>query len=187
MTEIAQLCKGINHLGEYTFAGYGIQQSWSALFMLNRVLDEGNDILRVVELGTGFGGLAIFFGLIMHNRGGKVMTIDTTMPNPTVLKDFEYLNIEYLQVDVFSDRAIDHTKDFIKDYRVLVLCDDGCKKREFPLYANIIKSNDLIMAHDWLEEIFKKDLDNETMSMLEYHHQEEFDALKTRILSTIKR
>jgi cephalosporin hydroxylase len=187
MAETAQLCQGINHLGEYTFAGYGIQQSWSALFMLNRVLDESKDIQRVVELGTGSGGLAIFFGLIMHNRAGKVITIDTTMPNQATLKDFEYLNIEYLQVDVFSDKALDHIKDFIKGYRVLVLCDNGCKKKEFPLYTNIIKSNDLIMAHDWLAEIFKEDLDNETMSVLDYYHQDEFDALKTRMLSMIKK
>lgn len=155
--------------------------------MLENVLESNKDIVRVVELGTGCGGLTLFFGLHMTLRNGKVLTFDTRRRQvPQWHSQAQLLNITFEQKDVFKATTVKEVKDFIKEGKALVFCDNGDKKREFPLYTPILKKNDLIMVHDWGIEITSKHLDNKTLSLLKPYRQREFDALKTQILSMKK-
>jgi len=170
--------EGIVLLDHYT------AQTWSALTMLTKTLSENRDIKRVVELGTGTGGLTLFFGANMLQRNGKVLSFDI---EPTqsrqAQRDFEKLNIVFEHRDVFEEESIKIAKKFIEDERALIFCDNGRKTKEFHTYAKILKKNDLIMAHDWRIEITPRYLDKQILSMLEPYLQEEFDKEETYILS----
>jgi len=177
--------------------GTWIQMTWPELFMLEWTLADNRDITRIVELGTGHGALTLFFGLHMSMRGGKVLSFDIKKIVPPQWYELsEKLNITFEQADVFTSGTVEKVREFIKDGRALIFCDDGDKKREFPLYARVLKKNDLIMAHDWGPidlsgmgwgvvggEIRHEHLDQKTLSMLEVYRQQEFLDLKARILS----
>lgn len=169
-----------------TFLGYRIQQTWSALLMLEQVLADNADITRVLELGTGFGGLTLFFGLHMQERSGKVLSFDIVKKfKPEWTKWTVSLPIVFEERNAFMQDTVAHARDFIQEGRALVFCDDGDKKREFPLYAGILKTDDLIMAHDWgiNLEMRMEHLNGRTLSILEFYRQREFNKLQTRILS----
>ena len=170
-----------------SFCGIKLSQTWSALLMLENVLASNRNIMRIVELGTGCGGLTLFFGLHMVARKGKVLTFDTQRrQDPSWHSLAKLLNITFEQKDVFEAATIQQVKSFINDGTALIYCDNGDKKREFPLYMPVLKKNDLIMVHDWNIEITPKHLDNETLSLLRPYRQDEFNALKTQILSMKK-
>jgi len=163
------------------FLGYYVAQTWSALTMINKVLSESKDITRILELGTGTGGLTLLFGLNMLVRRGYVLTFD--LGTPQALNWFPRLNTTFKPRDVFDEDTIRQAETFLEGGRALVFCDNGDKTREFPIYTRFLKKDDLIMAHDWTTEIKPEDLDEETLSLVEPYLQDEFDEAFTLILS----
>jgi len=166
-----------------TFIGTPIQQTWSAMYMLEKVILE-NPIMRIVELGTGFGALTRFFGLHMQRRGGAVLSYDI---ENKVLADWRGLPIGFQVRNVFDLSTVQGVEIFIHSHLSLIFCDNGEKRKELPLYASILKRGDLIMAHDYGEqgeawaEITPKDIEG-TRSILQPYRHQEFLALKTRII-----
>lgn len=179
---------------DYPILGFPIQQTWTALYFMNKILHDNPDIKRVVELGTYSGGLAIFFGHVMKARGGEVLTVDINMPsNPhsvlsisDIQNMFEILNIDFHQLNCFEYSTIELIKDFIKDERAIIFNDGGTKKDALPIYTNILKPNDIIWTHDWLMEVFIEDLKEDMLSTVECFKHLEFSLLNSRILSFIK-
>lgn len=167
-----------------SFCGHIIRQTHSALFILEQILVSNPDITRIVELGTACGGLALFFGLHMFGRNGRVLTLDIS----PAMSDQWYrvadrLNIQFRKRDVWDERTVNEVSEFIKSGRALIFVDGGDKPKELTLYAPRAKKNDLILIHDYAAEIHPKQLTEETLSLLEPFRQEEFDELKTWILS----
>ena len=175
------------------FEGHQCQQSDGGRNIIGKILSDNANILRIVELGTGYGGTSLFLGSCICGRGGKVLTIDIA-PN----MEFGYAtwnllapkyNVSFLQRDCFQPETVQEISNFIKNHRALVFCDDGDKKREVPLYVEILKKDDLLMAHDYTPveggELSPKLLTERTLAILEPYRQEEFavPALDTRILS----
>jgi len=159
-------------------------QTWSAITMLTKFFSDNRDVKRVVDIGTGTGGLTLLFGLNMLQRDGKVLSLDIEeTQSAQARRDFEKLNITFEKADAFQKDVVDLVQRFIKGERALIFCDNGCKPREFALYTRILKEGDFIMAHDWRIEITPLDLDRQTLSMLEPYLQEEFDREETYILS----
>jgi len=152
--------------------------------MLLRFFGDNLDVRRVVDIGTGCGGLTLFFGANMLQRDGKVLSFDIEeTQSAQARKDFEKLNIDFRKMNVFAHHTVKLVKEFIADERALVFCDNGNKGREFPLYARILKPGDFIMAHDWGVEISEGNLDEFIYANLEPYKQEEFDKEETYILS----
>lgn len=176
--------------------GYGIVQSFSALFVLQKILNDNPDIKKIIELGTGEGGLTLFFGFNMASRGGRVITYDRD--NPPTDGWFNYvtkygLPIDFRNADVFSEGIKKEIGQHIQNERVLIFCDNGKKPKEIWTYAPLLKKGDLIMSHDWGFEIKEENLDpnsehipikvDSIYDLCELYRQEEFDAYKTTILS----
>lgn len=180
----------LDHLftrNDMTFCGHRLAQTWSALLMLEKLLSENMDIMRVAELGTGRGGLTLFWGLHMAMRNGKVLTLDIEQRmDPDWNRWATLFNITFELRDVFTQPTVQKVQEFIRDGRALIFCDNGCKLRELPLYAPILKKNDLILVHDWGSEVKQEHLTPELMTFLKLYRQDEFDALKTTTLSMVR-
>jgi len=168
---------GIVLLDHYT------PQTWSAITMLIKFFSDHRDIKRIVDLGTGTGGLTLLFGVNMLQRDGKVLSFDIEpVQSEQARRDFEKLNITFEEKNIFKKDAVELARKFIEDERALVFCDNGHKVREFSTYTKILKKGDFIMAHDWGTEITKIDLPDLPLSVLEPYHQEDFDEAETFIL-----
>jgi len=61
--------------------------------------------------------------------------------------------INYFHKDVFSEEAISHISENIKQSKTFIFCDGGNKVLEFNTYAPLLKSGDRIAVHDWGHEI----------------------------------
>lgn len=174
----------LDSLKYISFCGHIIMQTHSSLFMLEQVLVSNPDIMRIVELGTAYGGLSLFFGLHMAGRNGRVLTLDIS---PTMTDEWHrlagLLNIEFRKRNVLDETCVREVSEFVQSGRALIFVDGGNKPKELTLYAPHAKKNDLIMAHDYGTEIHPKQLTAETLSLLEPFRQQEFDELKTQILS----
>ena len=158
--------------------------------MLLKFFDENLDVKRVVDIGTGCGGLTLLFGANMLQRDGKVLSFDIDVLQSTqAQRDFEKLNIILEERDVFEEESVEIARKFIEGERALIFCDNGCKARELPLYTQILKPGDFIMAHDWGIELTQPDLDMYAarLSLLEPYRQEEFDEAETYILSMVRK
>jgi len=171
-----------------TLFGMGIQQSWSSLFLLNKVIVENPDITRIVELGTLTGGFSMLLGMTVKPRGGTVLTFDSKRsPDDHVLAAFELFNVEFRRADIWDAKSLSEIEDFIRDERALIFCDNGNKAVEFPFFVKMAKPNDVIMAHDWMMEIHPQHLDEATLRAVDLYLQPEFNSATARILSVKKR
>ncbi|GAG99647.1 unnamed protein product [marine sediment metagenome] len=95
-------------------------------------------------------------------------------------------NVSFLQRDVFDPETVKVVSNFIEDHRAMIFCDDGNKKREVALYAEILKKGDLLLAHDYNAEFTLQDIPERTLSILEPYRQEDF-PIGWQILSRIRK
>jgi hypothetical protein len=179
-----------------SFCGFKAVQSWTAYYCLTKILNKNPNIFKIIELGTGDGGFSIFLSLLVAPKGGEVLTYDIQEPHTAW---FNFVTKQNLPIDfrcksVFSLEVQNEIREFIKDGRVLIFCDNGKKPQEVRTYAPMLKRNDLIMAHDWKYEIKEEHLKphvefeefddvGNLFDILEYYEQDMFDAYKTDILS----
>lgn len=121
---------------------------------------------RIIELGTGSGVLTICLGLYAASLDGcRVYTFDIHDHIVITAKDILcVLGVSMYTADVLDD---DNTAGFVKELiessgRVLLICDNGSKDREFNLYAPSLKTGDFIKAHDYIEtyELYKREFEN---------------------------
>lgn len=174
-------------LKNQTFLGFKMSQAWSAILMLENILGKNRDIVRIADLGTGCGGLSLFFGLHMAIRSGKVLSIDIRDRQQPGWHEWAIrLGICFEKKNLVASSTIERIRQFIEGGRALIFCDGANKKAEFALFTPLLKPGDLIMAHDWGVEIRDEHLSSHTISQLKPYRQVEFDSLHTQILSMVK-
>lgn len=105
---------------------------------------------RIIELGTRSGGLTLFLsdisGVVVYSfeKFDNFITKDT-------IKQLENNNAKLYFQDVF--KSIDIPKIINNEGRVLLLCDNGDKIKEASLFTPYLKTDDVIMAHDYFPRI----------------------------------
>lgn len=101
----------------------------------------------LIELGTGRGTLTLFLSDITRSK------IYTFNKGDVILADsLTDVGVSVVKADVFSDSTIDQIKELISaPGRVLMLCDNGDKVREFNTFSQFLKQGDVIMAHDYFK------------------------------------
>lgn len=129
--------------------GTDAQQQSGVPSFFNNLLERYNPA-RIIELGTGRGGLSVLLALWCYGR-------------PKYLYTFEinYKGIDIRARDILTKLGAHMFKDSIfsvipyiakliqQDDKVLLLCDNGNKKKELETFAPLLKSGDIIMAHDY--------------------------------------
>ena len=157
----------------WSFFGCYMQQTPNAVLSLNRLLNAEN-FDTIIELGTHDGGLSSLFALYCLGsrmfaqaedpREPSLYKNNTHHKSPKQFYTFDYvlrdiprtnlllqMGTVFKKIDFLNDKSnIEYIGGLIRDgRRTLVLCDGGDKPKEFRLFAPFLKSNDIIMAHDW--------------------------------------
>lgn len=146
-----------------TFLGQEMQQEWADLPIWERFFND-NPIKTFVELGTGLGGMSIFFALQCYQRhiyfhtfdNQKFYQFDHGVP---VLLDL-LSTVHFM--DIFKDDGLVNVIELIRDspHPIALFCDDGDKPKEFRTFAPLLDPGDFVIVHDWGTEIFQKDLED---------------------------
>ena len=101
------------------------------------------NIVRVLEIGTATGG---FIRAVRDLTDAEIITYDVleTKHKATLEENNISVNVK----SVFED--YDAVEEYISGKgQVLVLCDGGNKIEEFDVFSKLLKSGDIIMAHDY--------------------------------------
>jgi hypothetical protein len=130
----------------------------------------------IVEIGTSHGGLTLFLKDLLDHVGlsdSKIRTFDVNrFPSHSLLLKS---NIEIIYDNIFyKDYSNLEKPELLLDFldpmgNNLVLCDGGNKIREFNLIAPLLRTNDIIMAHDYSPSIeyFQKNIMNKEWAWIE--------------------
>lgn len=174
--------------------GQRIMHSWAEIFFLDQILYRYR-FDSLIELGTAAGGLSLLFGVHALRTGARAVTFDVRREPlaDAYLKLKPLLPLDFYQLDVLTPhpRALRIIKRFIRRGRTLLYCDAGGgrkdKPRQIRLYAPLLKSGDVIMAHDRGIEIFEEDVaDVVEQCGLKPFHQDEIDQLGGGVLTFVK-
>jgi len=140
---------------------YAAQQNYNAFKVFYNFLNK-NKPKRILEIGTGQGGLINFINdcKIHLQLDTKIITCDINeLPWYSI---FVENGIDVRVENIFNNEYSEVNSDIIEfiqqDGLSLVLCDGGNKIKEFNLLSKFLKTNDIIMAHDYApnREYFEK-------------------------------
>ena len=108
-----------------------------------------NDFDRIIEIGTWAGGLTLF---LYKNKPTQceLISYDIDISLNEVPRKY---NIDFRIGNCFSEETHNEIKQLIEDKskRVLLLCDGGNKMKEVETFCKYLKSTDVIMCHDYIE------------------------------------
>ena len=171
-----------------TVLGQRIQHSYAEIAFIDQVLTE-QTFKTLIEFGTARGGLSLLLGLHALRVGGHAYTFDVSGEplHNLYAKLKPLIPLTFLQMDVLSDEARKLIPKLVEKGRTLIYC-DAQKKKEFNLYAPLLKKGDVIMAHDKdTIEIHYADIVKTVNRIgLKPFHQGAADKMGTIIFSFIK-
>jgi hypothetical protein len=131
-----------------TFLGRNCSQSWPDFLLWERLFAAHPELRSVVELGTGEGGFSHYLYLQCERRRIEFSTFDHVHMDGQDVPGFRCLDI-FAQPDVVAGCFAPPT---------LLFCDDGDKPREVAVFAPLLEPGDIVVAHDWGDEIALRDI-----------------------------
>lgn len=163
------------------YLGHGAQQNPHAYEAFYNLLDTIKPA-RILEIGTAVGGFTIFLKLICNE-----ITPNTNILTYDIHGRYEHESLKNLEIDVRIENVFtdDYSSvkqeviDYIQQEGVtLILCDGGYKIGEFNLLANYLKTNDIIMAHDYAStpEVFNNSIN---LKLWNWHEIQDLDIQKS--------
>lgn len=142
------------------FMGDDMAQAWPDLLIWEALFNQ-YPMRTFVELGSGHGGLALFFALQCYQRGIEFHTYDNQwlMPFDEPLPKLMGLKDKFHFVDIFNDGK-DGIVRLLQDCpRPLgIFFDDGDKPREWATFGPLTRPGDIIAVHDWGTEFKEADI-----------------------------
>lgn len=142
-----------------TCFGHPFSQDWQDLFIWEMFF-QTRPIKSLIELGTGNGGMSVFFAIQAFNRDIKFATFDNQK-----FFDFSHgvagllgLNQMFFHYDIFEDPGLTVLRDMIlkTPHPLALFCDNGDKAREWRTFGPLLIPGDYIVVHDWGTE-FKEE------------------------------
>ncbi|MCK9446502.1 class I SAM-dependent methyltransferase [bacterium] len=136
---------------EYSYKGVHIGQVPGAYYAFGNIL---KDFDRIIEIGTHAGGLTLMIDELKKPES-DLISYDIDLSNYQVNKLYPSTILDIRKEDCFEQKTIDEISSLIKNTqkRVLLLCDGGSKNEEFNLYSQFLKDGDVIMLHDYSDNI----------------------------------
>ncbi len=131
--------------GGIEFCGLRMSQNQNGPIAIDAVLKTSGPFARILEIGTGSGGLSALFALYALQQQAQFTTYDVKPCRNRVLAA---LGVDFRRTSCWDAGA--EIAAFIQDGgRTLLFCDGGDKVREFNIFAQYLKPGDVIMAHDY--------------------------------------
>lgn len=128
---------------QVSYRGKPSQQCANAYTAFAWLLRE-EQIELIVELGTGAGGFSLFLDEYKP-KTSKFVTYDNQHKPSNVTFECKFADICTLQVLSEVTEMVRHSSS------AMILCDGGSKVSEFNFYARVLRSGDLIGAHDYAQ------------------------------------
>lgn len=142
-----------------TLFDHRMDQEWVDLMIWEEFF-KAYPIKAFIELGTGMGGMSLFFALQAYQRkfffhtfdNQKWMDFDNGLPKMLVLKDV------FHHVDLFKE-GYEQIAWLIENmpHPIAIFFDDGDKRREWKEFAPLMHPDDFCVVHDWGNEFFQED------------------------------
>ena len=116
---------------------------------------------QVIEIGTAQAGTTLIVRDALNECGNNSCKIITYDPNTGTRGMEPYLSRG--EIIKYDENIFNNVMDKIKEdasiheylnnsKKTLLLCDGGCKYREFNLLSSFLKSGDFIIAHDYAHD-----------------------------------
>lgn len=163
-----------------TFLGHKVVTTWEDIGIWEIFFDLF-EVKTIIELGTGHGGLSIFFALQAYERGliyhtfDNVLSIDCTVGVPKLLSLRE--NIHHVDIWEKREEIIRMIGNLPRP--ILMHFDNGDKLREWRTFAPHLQPGDFCSVHDWGTEFLKDDIGAvDVERILEKECDERFPKLK---------
>lgn len=148
-------------LNEFKIDPYGllVGHTWIEVGVILDLINRYG-IRRFVELGVHVGGLTAVVTPIMFFKGFEYMAVEI---NPQISRAVVglsrlYAGFEFVAGDCLTPAMRDRVSAFINRNSAdpaLIYCDNGHKALEFPFYAPLLRSGDLICAHDYFGDLIE--------------------------------
>lgn len=150
---------------------------------------------KVLEIGTMHGGLTLMVRDLLDSIDCKDSIIRTyDIYEQEFLKPLVDNRVEVIRANIFEENYSNfknsmskrEISDFIKSGKpTLVLCDGGCKKCEYRILSRLLKSGDVIMAHDYAPnlEYFNNHVKDKIWNWLEIQDSDIEESVKLCSLS----
>jgi cephalosporin hydroxylase len=177
--------------------GGGASQNFTAFKLLEHYIAYEKPEY-VVEIGSQKGGLSVYLGTIACVTEQFIFhTFDITKSDWNNREHegaghwFEKMEsicpyCKSFESDIFSEFALNIISENIKKYKTLIICDGGNKAKEVYMFSPILKSGDMIMAHDFGHEIFDHHIDYNILQSHEPFNQRFVDN-KTLFKTFVKK
>lgn len=137
-------------VGSY-FAGTRMQHSYMAIYVLENVLNIYQPA-KIVEFGARWGGTTSFLGVWAVANNKQFLSVDRTSDlretSQRLLKQLSSnVNLQYM--NVFSPECFEYIKNWLKEEKCLIYCDNGDKLRELEIYSELLQPGSIIACHDY--------------------------------------
>ena len=142
---------------------------------------------QILEIGTASGGLTLMLRDTLNELGLNDSIIRTyDIEQRHYLSYNKGKDIEVIIKNVFNSEyteliELDEINSFInREGATVVLCDGGNKINEFKMLSGLLKSGDVIMAHDYCanEDTFNADFKNKIWNWLEIQDSDIKEAVE---------
>jgi hypothetical protein len=148
----------LHNTREFSILGVTSQQQYADLIAWE-IFFQRYKIKSFIELGSGHGGMSLYFLAQSVQQGFLFSTFDTRPPSAAIASPLGHifnLAAHFYQKDVFTTSLADYLV-----YPCCIYCDNGDKPKEFQMVAALISGNrhrNFIVTHDWDIEIHQSDI-----------------------------
>jgi len=108
---------------------------------------------RVLEIGTAMAGLTCYIKTLLNKYTPSSEILSYDIYDRPWFDELRSKDVNIVIEDIFYNDYTDVKEgviDFIQSSGItVVLCDGGCKQKEFNLLSKFLKKGDFILAHDY--------------------------------------
>jgi hypothetical protein len=161
-----------------TIAGFETLQTRGDVSFWEFLLNMHRELKGIVELGTWKGGFARYLSFQAEQRGLSFTTFDNVVPD-RMPPGYHFINL-------LGPGAPNLVRSKLPVPGIL-LCDDGDKPWEVRTFAPMLQIGELLVVHDWDEEIVDEDIPYPLLERIHWEEAERIPDCMSRAFVRVER